>query len=143
MGAEDGSHMIIVGRVKFAKLDLEFEVDASTRASVTLAWHGVEYVGRAESAEPELGVARCAAQATLRALENVVACPTVRFALQDLVTARVAGSDALLVGTSVRRGKVLEYFVGVSLMGEDEGPAAVRAVLNSANRPLSTLLRDE
>jgi hypothetical protein len=135
--------MTIAGRVKFVKLDLEFESDAPTRASVTLDWHDAEYAGAAESSDPDFRVARCAAQATLRALENVVGNPSVHFALQDLVDARVAGSEALLVGTSVERGGAIEYFVGISLMSEDEGPAAVRAVLNSTNRPMSTLLADK
>ncbi len=126
-------------RAAFVGLDLEQLPGDRSRATVTLAFHGQQYVGRAEGSGLDQEV-RCAAEATGDALRHLVGTERSAFEVLDLQSITVLEFPAVIVPLSVRWQDESKILAGFSLAREDDLPhAAVRAVLSSTNRFLEWL----
>ena len=127
------------GRAAFVRLDLEQLPGNRSRATVTLAFQGQEYVGRAEGSGLDQEV-RCAAEATGDALRHLVGTERSAFEVLDLQSLTVLKVPAVIVALSARWQNESQTLAGFSLTRSDDLPhAAVRAVLNSTNRFLEWL----
>jgi hypothetical protein len=123
-------------RASFVRLDLEQLPGNRSRGTVTLAFQGQQYVGRAERS----GEVRCAAVATGDALRHLVGTERSAFEILDLQSFTVLDVPAVIVALSARWRNESKTLAGFSLTSSDELPhAAVRAVLSSTNRFLEWL----
>ncbi len=123
------------GRAAFVRLDLEPLPGNRSRATVTLAFQGQQYVGRAEGSW-----LRCAAEATGDALRHLVGTERCAFEVLDLQRLTVLKVPAVVVALSAHWRNESRTLAGFSLTRDDDLPhAAVRAVLNSTNRFLEWL----
>ena len=128
-------------RASFVRLDLEWRPDNRSRAAVTLAFQGQQYVGRAEGSGVDHEV-RCAAEATADALRHMVGTERSAFKVLDLQSLAVLEVPAVIVALSARWQNESQTLAGVSLTRKDGPPhAAVRAVLSSTNRLLEWLMQ--
>ncbi len=126
-------------RAAFVRLDLEPLWGNCSRATVTLAFQGQEYVGRAEGSGLDYEV-RCAAEATADALRHFVGTERSAFEILDLQILAVLKVPAVIVALSARWQDESQTLAGISLTRKDGPPhAAVRAVLSSTNRFLEWL----
>ncbi len=126
-------------RAAFVRLDLDQLPGNRSRATVTLAFQGQEYVGRAEGSGLDQEV-RCAAEATGDALRHLVGTERSAFEVLDLQSFIILGVPAVIVALSARWQNESRTLAGFSLAREDDlPPAAVRAVLSSTNRFLEWL----
>ncbi len=122
-------------RASFVGLDLEQLPGNLSRATVTLAFRGRQYVGRAGRS----GEVRCAAEATGDALRHLVGTESA-FEILDLQSFTVLDVPAVIVALSARWQNESRTLAGFSLTRRDDPPhAAVRAVLSSTNRFLEWL----
>lgn len=126
-------------RAAFVRLDLEWLPGNRSQATVTLAFQGQEYVGRAEGSGLDHEV-RCAGEATADALRHLVGPEQSAFEVLDLKRLTVHSIPAVVVALSARWQNESQTLAGFSLTrSDDPAHAAVRAVLNSTNRFLEWL----
>ena len=126
-------------RAVFVHLDLEWLPGNRSRATVTLAFQGQQYLGRAEGSGLDHEV-RCAGEATADALRHLVGTEQSTFEVLDLKRLTVHRVPAVVVALSARWQNESQTLAGFSLTRSDDPPhAAVRAVLNSTNRFLERL----
>ncbi len=126
-------------RAVFVHLDLEQFPGNSSRATVTLAFQGQQYVGRAEGSGVDQEV-RCAAEATADALRHLVGTERSAFKVLDLQSLAVLEVPAVIVALSARWQDESQTLAGFSLTkSDDPAHAAIRAVLNGTNRFLEWL----
>ncbi len=126
-------------RASFVRLDHEPLWGNRSCATVTLAFQGQEYMGRAEGSGLDQEV-RCAAEATGDALRHLVDTERSAFEVLDVQSFIVLEVPAVIVALSARWQSESQTLAGLSLTGRDDPPhAAVRAVLSSTNRFLEWL----
>ncbi len=126
-------------RAAFVRLDLDQLPGNRSRATVTLAFQGQQYLGRAEGSGLDQEV-RCAAEATGDALRHLVGTEQSAFEVLDLQSVTILGVPAVIVALSVRWQNESKTLAGFSLTRHDDRPhAATRAVLSSTNRFLERL----
>jgi hypothetical protein len=127
-------------RVKFEDLDLETLPSGRCRSKVTLAWdEGNRFVGTAEGVSSEVGVLRCAAEATSRALEAAVDS-RVHLELLGITTIKAFDTVVVVVSLASRFSDHTQRVVGSSVIDGNPAGAAVRAVLSATNRLLGSNL---
>lgn len=127
-------------RVKFEDLDLETLPSGRCRSKVTLAWNeGNQFVGTAEGVSSEVGVLRCAAEATSRALEAAVDS-RVHLELLGITTIKAFDTVVVVVSLASRFSDHTQRVVGSSVIDGNPAGAAVRAVLSATNRLLGSNL---
>lgn len=127
-------------RVKFSKLTIEELPDNRLKASVELEWSGETYRGSADDILLENTEFACAAKAACEALEAVVAQTNTSFEYLSCQPVSSTGQDLAVAAVAVDSAASHQFSVGVCRIRDDAGQAAVRAVLNAANRRLATLL---
>ena len=127
-------------RVKFEDFDLETLPSGRCRSKVTLAWNeGNQFVGTAEGVSSEVGVLRCAAEATSRALEAAVDS-RVHLELLGITTIKAFDTVVVVVSLASRFSDHTQRVVGSSVIDGNPAGAAVRAVLSATNRLLGSNL---
>lgn len=127
-------------RVKFEDLDLETLPSGRCRSKVTLAWdEGNQFVGTAEGVSSDVGVLRCAAEATSRALEAAVDS-RVHLELLGITTIKAFDTVVVVVSLASRISDHTQRVVGSSVIDGNPAGAAVRAVLSATNRLLGSNL---
>jgi hypothetical protein len=95
------------------------------------------YIGTAEAAHSSLADFRCAADATLQALEHAVSdFVTVVFQLREAEAFEGFGQGVVMVSLTAAIADVNHALVGFSPMTEDAATCAARAVLDATNRLL-------
>ncbi len=118
---------------------IEEEADASdARVTITLDWRDQRHFGQALGEADPIHRPRLAAEATLRAVEELtgdqVPMDLLAVATADLGEMRVALAQ-------VQLGEAKEVLVGTALVADTEPSlAAVRAVMSALNRRLGLLL---
>jgi hypothetical protein len=127
-------------RVKFSTLILEELPENRLKASVELEWSGETYRGSADDVVIENTELACAAKAACEALEAVVAHTNTSFEYLSCQPVSSTGQDLAVAAVAVDSAASHQFSVGVCRIKDDAGQAAVRAVLNAANRRLATLL---
>lgn len=127
-------------RIKFEDLDLETLPSGRCRSKVTLAWdEGNRFEGTAEGVTSDVGVLRCAAEATARALEAAVDS-RVHLELQGITTIKAFDTVVVVVSLVSRFSEHTQRVVGSSVIDGNPPGAAVRAVLSATNRLLGSNL---
>ncbi|UCF39706.1 MAG: hypothetical protein JSW43_08115 [Gemmatimonadota bacterium] len=127
-------------RIKFEDLDFESLPNGRCRSKVTLAWdESNRFVGTAEGVSSEIGMLRCAAEATALALEEAVAG---RVHLELLGVTTIKAFDTVVVVASLEShfSDHAQRVVGSSVIEGNPPGAAVRAVLSATNRLLGNNL---
>ncbi len=108
-------------------------------ASVTLASDGRTAIGEGLGNASQVGVQRAVANATLRAVEQLLA-GLARFELDHLEISHVGAERTVLVNLSMLSAKGSERLTGAASVREDVRQAVIRATLDALNRRFETLL---
>lgn len=108
-------------------------------ASVTLASGGVTAIGEGLGNASQVGVQRAVANATLRAVEQLLA-GLARFELDHLEITQLGAERTVLVHLSMLSAKGSERLTGAASVREDVRQAVIRATLDGLNRRFETLL---
>ncbi|MGH2453272.1 MAG: hypothetical protein ACRDF5_05850 [bacterium] len=125
-------------RLRVNKLTVERE-GGKVRVDVELAHDDRTMLGRAETGEGVQGTVQAAAAATVSALNQFLPHPwQLRF--DDAVLQSVAQREAVVVQLRLRSEEVEERLVGSAVSDRIPEEAAVRAVLNAAERRTTPLL---
>jgi len=128
-------------RVKFVTLNTETLPDNRIRMQVDLEWRDETYYGKAEEPLLQEDVEyTCAAKATCSALNGLVEPAEASFEYLKCEPVTAVGQELAVVAVAINVEGDHQYTVGVSRVRDDAPYAAVRAVLNAANRQLSSLL---
>ena len=123
-------------RIRFEDFEFEQRPDGSCSARVVLAWdEGKRFTGSAEGITSELGVLRCAADATTQALELAVD-KRAKLDLQGVTTIKAFDTVVVVVSIASTIDGHTQRVVGSTVVDGDPGRAAVRAVLSATNRLL-------
>lgn len=107
-------------------------------ASVTLAAGGRTAVGEGMGNASQVGVQRAVANATLRAVEQLLA-GLARFELDHLEVSHLGAERTVLVALSMLTAKGSERLTGAAAVREDVRQAVIRATLDALNRRFETL----
>lgn len=103
-----------------------------TTVTVTLGWHGEEYVGTATGPAAPSARLRLVGEAAVRAVEDLLAGDALAL---DSVGAPSIGMWRIMVAVVVSSGeRGEETVVGSALSHGDDSEAVVRAVLDALNR---------
>ena len=126
-------------RIRFEDLELEELPTGRCTATVRLAWEagGNVFTGTAEGVSSEIGVLRCAAEATSRALELAVD-NRVALELQGITTIKAFDTVVVVVSLASRFSDHAQRVVGSTVIEGEPAAAAVRAVLSATNRLLGS-----
>jgi hypothetical protein len=127
-------------RIRFEDLDFETLANGRCRSTVTLAWdENNRFVGSAEGVSSEVGVLRCAAEATSQALEAAVD-GRVQLELLGITTIKAFDTVVVVASLASRFSDHTQRVVGSSVIDGNPAGAAVRAVLSATNRLLGNNL---
>jgi len=126
-------------RIRFEDLKLEELPNGRCTAEVHLAWEaeGDVFTGNAEGVTSEIGVLRCAAEATARALELAVD-NRVALELQGITTIKAFDTVVVVVSLASQFSDHSQRVVGSTVIEGEPAAAAVRAVLSATNRLLGS-----
>jgi len=126
-------------RLKFVEFEFATLASGRCRSRVVLEWReGVSFEGSAEGLGSQTGQLRCAAEATVEALEQAVD-GKVKLELLGVKAVRAFDAVVLIVSLSCHNGTA-QRVVG-SYLSEDELPrGAALAVLNATNRLLGNIV---
>lgn len=129
--------------VRFADFRLDRADDGHYRARVDLdrrmdATRRERHSGAAETADAGDGAIRCAAEAAVDALRQVVGASPEDLALEQLEQVTSFGEVTVVVAVWARDRQDVRRLVGFCVTQDDPGRAAVLAVLNATNRFLGT-----
>ena len=124
-------------RLRFEEFTFERLPNGHCRAHVVLCWaaDGRRFVGDAEGVISQAGELRCAAQATVRALEHA-AQPGLGFEVLGVKAVRAFDATVVIVSLSARSQDSVSRLVGSYLTQADPSRGAAIAVLNATNRLL-------
>ena len=126
-------------RLKFVDFDFSTLPSGRCRSRVVLEWkQGASYEGAAEGLGSQTGELRCAAEATVEALEQAVD-GKVKMELLGVKAVRAFDAVVVIVSLSCHNGSA-QRVVG-SYLSDDELPrGAALAVLNATNRLLGNIV---
>lgn len=108
-------------------------------ATVTLSSGDRLLAGEARGTASQSGVQRAVANATLRAVEELLD-DAVRFELDHLEVATVGSDRTVLVSLTMLSSRGSEKLTGAARVREDVRQAVIRSTLDALNRRLETLL---
>jgi hypothetical protein len=108
-------------------------------ATVTLSSGERLHAGEARGTASQAGVQRAVANATLRAVEELLD-GAVRFELDHLEVSTVGAERTVLVSLSMVSARGSERLTGAAAVREDVRQAVIRSTLDALNRRLETLL---
>ena len=108
-------------------------------ATVTLAAGGRSVVGESRGSASPVGVQRAVANATLRAVEQLLD-GSARFELDHLEISQLGSERTVLAGISLLSVHGAERLTGAAAVREDVRQAVIRATLDALNRRFESLL---
>lgn len=108
-------------------------------ASVTLSSAGRTAVGEGRGNASQVGVQRAVANATLRAVEELLD-GAARFELDHLEVTQLGSERTVLVALSMLSARGTERLTGAAGVREDVRQAVIRSTLDALNRRFETLL---
>ena len=127
-------------RVRFLRFSFEKLPDARCRANVVLERpEGGTCEGAADGMATQAGELRCAAEATARALQEVVG-DRLQFQLLGVKAVKAFDSSVVIVSLSSSEDGPATRLVGSCLVDEDLPKGAARAVLSATNRLLGNTI---
>ena len=122
-------------RVKFADFSFTRTPAGQCSAEVTLEWDGALFSGKSAGQSSPLGDFRVAAEAALRALDDVTK-GALQLELLGVKHIRAFDANVLIVSVSTRENGQYTQLVGCYLAETDTRRGAAMAVLNATNRVL-------
>ncbi|HEX9729065.1 MAG TPA: hypothetical protein VGA37_11220 [Gemmatimonadales bacterium] len=126
-------------RLRFVAFDFQRLPDAHCRATVKLEWYpGADHTGSAQGLSSETGELRCAASATLQAIERAVD-GSLHFDLLGVKSVRAFDAIVIIVSIISHHGDDSHRLVGSFLASDDSARGAAVAVLNATNRLLGNI----
>jgi hypothetical protein len=126
-------------RLKFVDFDFAILPSGRCRSRVVLEWKdGLSFEGTAEGLGSQTGELRCAAEATVVALEQAVE-GKVSLELLGVKAVRAFDAVVVIVSLSCRNGSA-QRVVGSYLSSEELPRGAALAVLNATNRLLGNIV---
>ena len=108
-------------------------------ATVTLSAAGRNVVGESSGSASPIGVQRAVANATLRAVEQLLE-GSARFELDHLEISQLGSERTVLAGVSLLSAHGAERLTGAAAVREDVRQAVIRATLDALNRRFESLL---
>lgn len=127
-------------RLRFAGFQFDRMPDGHCRAHVTLEQTpGVPIEGDASGLGSDAGALRCAAEATLQAIERAVS-ERVTFELLGVKAIRAFDAVVIIVSISTHGDGPPHRLVGSYLAEENSARGAAVAVLNATNRLLGNMV---
>lgn len=130
-------------RLRFIGFGFERLPSGRCQAEVTLELGpGERWAGRADGVASDAGELRCAAEATLRAIEQSVR-GVVSFDLLGVKAVRAFDTVVLIVSVVSRGNGETHRLVGSFLADHDTARGAAVAVLNATNRLLGNIFLRE
>jgi len=108
-------------------------------ATVTLSAGGRNVVGESRGSASPIGVQRAVANATLRAVEQLLD-GSARFDLDHLEVSQLGSERTVLAGISLLSAQGAERLTGAAAVREDVRQAVIRATLDALNRRFESLL---
>lgn len=130
-------------RLRFVDFQFNTEPNGHCRADVTLGF-GAEarWMGTAEGMGSDAGEMRCAAEATLHAIE-AAADGAVSFELLGVKAVRAFDTIVLIVSVVSRESGNTHRLVGSFLADQQHTRGAALAVLNATNRVMGNIFARE
>jgi len=126
-------------RLRFLDFDFTKEANGRCHAEVTLGFGPNErWVGTAEGLASDAGEMRCAAEATLRAIERS-SQDSVNFELLGVKAVRAFDTIVLIVSVALREGGQSRRLVGSFLADQEHTRGAALAILNATNRVMGNI----
>jgi len=126
-------------RLRFVEFDFRRLPSGGCRARVELEWvAGRRYVGQAEGIGSATGVLRCAAEATIRAIEASLD-GRMHFELLGVKALRAFDATVVIVSLATHVDSEARRMVGSYLTEDGRERGAALAVLNATNRLLGNL----
>jgi hypothetical protein len=127
-------------RLRFVDFELRRLQNGRCRARVVLAWRPEEqFIGSAEELGSQAGELRCAAQASLGAIERAIASE-VNFELLGVKAVRAFDATVVIVSlTSRDQAARASRLVGSCITDDLSARGAALAVLNATNRVLGNI----
>lgn len=123
-------------RLRFAEFELERLPNGRCKAHVVLSWQeSNRYTGACEGLGSQAGELRCAAQATVDALEAAVS-KAMTFELLGVKAVRAFDATVVIVSLTVNGEGRGQRVVGSYLTDADFARGAALAVLHATNRIL-------
>ena len=130
-------------RLRFVEFDFTTEPNGRCQARVGLELNpGERWLGAAEGLASDAGEMRCAAEATLRAIEQAVS-GAVAFELLGVKSVRAFDTVVLIVSVVSRASGQTHRLVGSFLADQEQARGAALAVLNATNRLLGNIFARE
>ena len=131
-------------RLRFVDFELQHLQTGQCRARVTLEWEpGVTFVGTWEEFGSQAAELRCAAQATLAAMEQAVGAQR-SFSLLGVKAVRAFDATVVIVSLATQAEARTSRLVGSFITDQAAPRGAALAVLNATNRVLrNTVSRSE
>lgn len=121
-------------RLKFHDFAFQRTPDGRCRAKVVLSWvDGRQFAGEAEGVTSQTGELRCAAAASVRALEHATGTGA-GFELLGVKAVRAFDATVVIVSLAAHEEKKASRLVGSYLTETDPPRGAALAVLNATNR---------
>jgi hypothetical protein len=108
-------------------------------ASVTLSSAGRSAIGEGRGNASQVGVQRAVANATLRAVEDLLD-GAARFELDHLEVSQLGAERTVLVALSMLSSRGTERLTGAAGVRDDVRQAVIRSTLDALNRRFETLL---
>ena len=124
-------------RLYCQRLELSTNREGAT-ACIYLTLGEQEFVGRADCDFSEVGRWRAFAQATVAALNQLVA-PNCTFSLEEIRRTALGKHWSILVGLTLKLDGMVESLLGACYEGEDPNFSVALATLDAVNRRLSIL----
>lgn len=125
-------------RIRFESIDSDVSPSGRTSAKVRLSWRGQLYTGESAGEAGHAIELRTAAQATLRALDQLVG-EDDSFRLIGVKEMRAFDAEMIVVSVH-HRGEAVQRFVGAVLATSNPLEGAALAVLHALNRKLGNML---
>jgi hypothetical protein len=126
-------------RLRFLDFAFRKEANGHCRAEVTLGLGALDrWVGVSEGLASDAGEMRCAAEATLRAIEKASG-DAITFELLGVKAVRAFDTIVLIVSVALRESGESRRLVGSFLAEQDHTRGAALAILNATNRVMGNI----
>ena len=130
-------------RLRFLDFAFTREANGQCRAEVTLGFGAMErWVGVSDGLASDAGEMRCAAEATLRAIEKA-SRDVISFELLGVKAVRAFDTIVLIVSVALRESGESRRLVGSFLADQDHTRGAALAILNATNRVMGNIFARE
>lgn len=131
----------IHARVRFRDFRLTESPSGTCEAEVVLGWDsGAQTTGKAQGVNSSTGILRCAAEAAIVALDELVIEYGISLDLLGVKSIKAFDSVVVIVSLTSNVGDNSQRLVGSCIIQEDAPRGAALAVLNATNRLVGNMI---